>query len=130
MPTPSTPCEGPKTTTRFVKARRAMFQAMFNAYGSEPRTAADMIDDAKKESIKKPGQERPGLLDRKLDGVARDLKAAIMQYTTDRLDSKYLGNKFNADRDRITDGLILRSAYDSHRKVNSWCVKPIKEGEE
>jgi hypothetical protein len=85
-----------------------------------------MVDDAKKESIKDPGKERPGVIDRVLGGAATDLKAAIMQYTTDRLDSKYLGNKFNADRNRIVDGLILRSTYDTHRKVNSWYVEPLK----
>ena len=113
------------------QARRAMFQAMLNAYGSEPRTAADMVDDAKKESIKEVGKKRPEILDRKMgDGAAKDLQAAIMQYTTDRLDSKYLGNKFNADRNRIVDGLILRSDYDTHRKVNSWYVEPLKAVEE
>jgi putative DNA primase/helicase len=107
------------------QARRAMFQAIYNAYGSVPRCAADMIDDAKHDSIKELGKSRPHLLHRKFDsGTARDLKAAIMQYTTDRLDSKYLGNKLNADRNRIVDGLILRSNYDSHRKVNSWYVEP------
>ena len=102
-----------------------MFQAMLNAYGSEPRSSADMIDDAKKESIKKPGKDRPALLDRKFDGTAKDLKSAIIQYTSDRLEPKHLGNKFNADRDRIADGLILRSDYDSHRKVNSWYVEKL-----
>jgi hypothetical protein len=86
-----------------------------------------MTDDARKESIKEVGKARAALLDRKVGGGgdARDLKAAIMQYTTERLDPKYLGNKLNADRNRIVDGLILRSDYDSHRKLNSWFVEHV-----
>ena len=72
------------------------------------------------------GKKRPELMNRVIGGVAKDLKAAIMQYTTDRLDSRYLG----ADRDRIADGLVLRSDYDSHRKVNSWFVEPVGGAEE
>ena len=100
------------------QARMVMLRAMFNTYGSEPRTAAQMIGDAKTGSITPPGK---GLLDAK--GSAADLKAAITQYTSDRLDAKYLGSKLTTDRSRITDGLVLDCDYDSHSKVNLWFVK-------
>ncbi len=95
-----------------------MLRAMFNTYGNELRTAAQMIGDAKAGSITPPGK---GLLDAK--GSAADLKAAITQYTSDRLDAKYLGTKLTNDRGRITDGLVLDGDYDSHSKVNLWFVK-------
>jgi hypothetical protein len=98
------------------QARMAMLWAMFNAYASEPRTAAEMIDDAKSGVINEKGKK---LRDCKVDG-AEDLKAAIVQYTSDRLDAKYLGSKLTTDRGRITDGLTLCSEYNAHTKVNTW----------
>ena len=100
------------------QARMAMLWAMFNAYASEPRTAAEMIDDAKSGVIKEKGKK---LIDCKV-GAAGDLKAAIVQYTSDRLDAKYLGSKLTTDRGRITDGLALCSEYNAHTKVNTWWV--------
>ena len=47
----------------------------------------------------------------------------IVQYTSDRLDAKYLGSKLTNDLGRITDGLVLHSEYDSHNKMNCWFVK-------
>jgi putative DNA primase/helicase len=101
------------------QARMAMIWAMFHAYASEPRTAAEMIDDAKSGVIKEKGKK---LIDCKFGG-AGDLKAAIVQYTSDRLDAKYLGSKLTTDRGRITDGLTLCSEYNTHTKVNTWWVE-------
>jgi hypothetical protein len=103
------------------QARMAMLWAMFNAYGSEARLASQMIKDAIAGVIAQKGKK---LLDAKLGiAAAADLKAAIVQYTSDRLDAKYLGSKLTNDLGRITDGLVLHSEYDSHNKMNCWFVK-------
>jgi hypothetical protein len=99
------------------QARMAMLWAMWNAYGAAPRTAAQMVDDAKTEVISEPGKKP---LDCR---SGKDLRAAIVQYTSDRLDAKYLGSKLTTDRGRITDGLTLCSEYNAHTKVNTWWVE-------
>jgi hypothetical protein len=103
-------------------ARRAMFQAMFNAYGEEAKTAAEMIADAKNGAIKRSKD----LMDRPMkDGAAENLKAALVGYVGERLDAKYLGNKLFTDKGAITDDLTLCSDYDTHNKVNAWKVKRL-----
>jgi putative DNA primase/helicase len=104
------------------QARIAMFQAMVNAYGDDGRTAAEMIDDAKAGGFRPKAKS---VLDVVPSRAAEDLKAAIVQYTQDRLDAKYLGNKLGTDKNKITGGLCLRTEYDSHRKVNRWYVEQI-----
>ena len=104
------------------QARRAMLWAMFNAYASEPRTAAQMISDAKTGMIAQPGKH---LLDAKINNAAADLKAAITQYTSDRLDAKYFGTKLNTDISRITDNLQLCCTKDLHSKTNIWWVERV-----
>jgi hypothetical protein len=81
-----------------------------------------MVYDAEHGVIKREGK---GLLDQKPSAAARDLKAAIVQYTKDRIDAKYLGNKLSVDRNSITYSLCLKALYDSHRKVNRWYVEKI-----
>jgi putative DNA primase/helicase len=105
------------------QARKAILQAIHTAYGKEGRTAAEMIEDAKAGGIKPRGK---GELDRKFSSAATNLKAAIVQYTSDRLEAKYLGSKFGVDRDKITDGLCLRREYDSHLKINTWSVEHLQ----
>jgi putative DNA primase/helicase len=103
--------------------RRRVFQAIFNAYSGKGRTAAEMIADAKAGAIKEPGKD---ILDRKGSRLAEELKEALVQYIGERLDAQYLGNKLSRDNGDITDGLRLCSAYDSHRKVNTWFVEPME----
>jgi putative DNA primase/helicase len=113
------------------QARVAMFQAMANAYGVgavNKRTASQMINDAKTGVVVKPGKSRvQAMMVAPVGGEmeAENLKAAITQYTTERLDARYLGNKFNTDKSAIAGGLRLLSEYDSHTKVNAWYVEPI-----
>jgi putative DNA primase/helicase len=110
------------------QARVAMFQAMANAYGvglANKRTAAQMIADAESRTIGKPGLS---LLQRKFSDESDNLKAAIIQYTSDRLDARHFGNKLNTDKNAIAGGLRLLSDYDSHTKVNQWYVEPLSEG--
>jgi hypothetical protein len=102
------------------QARMAILWAMFNAYGSEPRLASQMIKDAKGGIIERKGKS---ILAAKFSTAAADLKAAIIQYTSDKLDAKYLGTKLTNDLSRITDGLILCSAYNKHSKINEWYVE-------
>lgn len=107
------------------QARAAMVQGMVNAYGvgeGAARAAAEMVSDAERGVIKREGK---ALLDQKPSTAAKDLKAAIIQYTKDRIDARYLGNKLSVDRNSITYGLCLRALYDSHRKVNRWYVEKI-----
>jgi putative DNA primase/helicase len=100
------------------QARMALFQAIFNAYGSEPQIAAKMIDDAKSGTIK-----QPRLADRSYSGAADDLKSAIVDYTDNRLDAQYLGTKLRNDNGKIVAGLRLRSYHDEHRKINLWYIE-------
>jgi hypothetical protein len=102
-----------------------MFQAMANAYGvGIARTAALMVSDAKSGIIKKPGK----LLDQTFSVEADNLRAAIIQYTDNRLDARYLGNKLNTDLGKIAGGLRLCTKYDSHTKVNHWYVEGLNAG--
>jgi len=101
-------------------ARMAMLRAVFHAYGGERRTATQMIDDAKAGLIIPAGKS---LLDGKDGRAATDLKAAIVQYTSDRLDAKYFGSKLATDLGRITDGLTLCCVKDRHTKVNVWWIE-------
>jgi hypothetical protein len=105
------------------QARIAMFQAIANAYGGEERTAAEMIEDAKAGGFKRKAKT---LLDLKPDRAVADLKAAIVQYTQDRLDAKHFGNKLGTDKNKIAAGLRLCTSYDSHRKVNCWYVEELE----
>ena len=104
------------------QARMALFQAMFNAYGSEPQTAAKMVEDAKSGVIKQPGQK---LADRTYSNAANDLKAAIIDFTDDRLDTQYFGTKLRNDNGKIVAGLRLRSHHDEHRKINLWFIEQV-----
>jgi putative DNA primase/helicase len=101
------------------QARLALFQAMFNAYGSEPKTAAKMIENAKTGSI----GVRKELMDRTFDNAADDLKAAIIDYTDNKLDARYFGTKLRNDNGKIVAGLRLCSNHDDHTKTNLWYVK-------
>jgi hypothetical protein len=99
---------------------------MANAYGmgiENSRTAAHMIADAKGGTISKPGQK---VLDQKNAEDEQALKGAIIQYTDNKLDARYFGNKLNAERDMIAGDLRLLSDYDSHNKVNRWYVEPLE----
>jgi putative DNA primase/helicase len=102
------------------QARIALFQAIFNAYGSDPQPAVKMIEHAKSGIIRKPGQ-------RILDGVpsadAENLKGAIIDYTDNRLDSRYLGTRLHQDDGKIFGGLRLCSAPDAHTKIKLWWIK-------
>jgi hypothetical protein len=106
------------------QARMSMLWAMFNVYGSEPRLASQMIKDAKAGVIEQKGKK---LIDCSSGGAA-DLKAAIVQYTSERLDAKFLGSKLNKDAGRITDGLVLcQGKYDTHSKIDTWFVSRAEE---
>ena len=59
------------------QARLAIFQAIHTAYGDKQMTAAQMVEDADRGTIK-----NVPILDRKPDAAAKDLKAAIMTYPT------------------------------------------------
>jgi putative DNA primase/helicase len=112
------------------QARVAMWAAMQNAYGTEPRFANEMCADAKTGRIKRPKDSALSTLDQpageSAEGIA--LRNAIIGYTNDRLDPKYLGNKFNTDKSKIAGGLRLCSQYDSHHKTNRWFVSPLTAG--
>jgi hypothetical protein len=93
------------------QARAALFWAIKNAYGGEPRTTGQMIADAKSNRITplyttnkpKPFLDRPSATDD--EGVA--LHDAIIGYTNDRWDTKYFGRKLGTDLNQIADGLRL-----------------------
>ena len=102
------------------QARIAMFQAIHNAYGSEAKTGSQMIADAKAGSLEVQTKD---ILKRRRSVEAENLQAAIIQYTSDRMDARYLGNKFGTDRGAIADGLRLCSKYDAHTKVHYWYVE-------
>jgi hypothetical protein len=99
------------------KALIAVLQAVTNAYGTADRTAGEMVEDAKLGSMTIAGKLE--------DAKAKALKEALVQYTSDRLEARWIGNKLNQDRDKIVGGLCLRSNYDSHNKVNRWWVEQI-----
>ena len=102
------------------QARMALFQAIFNAYGNSPQTAAKMIEDARRGSIKKPGQK---YLDQIYSDDADNLKSAIIDYTDNRLDAQYFGTKLRTDNGKIVAGLRLRSSTDTHTKTNIWWIE-------
>jgi putative DNA primase/helicase len=105
------------------QARMAMFQAIANAYGVGcPRLASQMVTDAKTGTIKQPGKH---LLDQRPNKEADNLRAAITQYTNNRLDAQYLGNKLNVDKGKIAGGLRLYADKDTHTKINSWYVENL-----
>jgi putative DNA primase/helicase len=110
------------------QARVAMFQAISNAYGvGVVRTASLMIADAKTGTTNEPGKH---LLDHRTNPEAANLRAAIIQYTDNKMDARYLGNKLNTDKGKIAGGLRLCTKYDSHTKVNHWYVETLIKGEE
>lgn len=84
-----------------------------------------MVTDAKNGIIKQPGKH---LLDQRTNPEAGNLRTAIIQYTDNRMDAKYLGNKLNTDKSKIAGGLRLCSDYDTHTKVNHWYVETLGEG--
>jgi putative DNA primase/helicase len=112
------------------QARIAMFTTIANAYGygyESRRSANQIIADAKDSMIReRGGQRRTGmeaLKERIRSNPAEDLKAALIAYTDDRMTAQYLGNKFNVDVGKITEGLTLRCARDNHNKVNYWYIE-------
>jgi len=102
------------------QSRMAMLQAILNAYRGKPRTAGQMVKDAKAGMLLPPG----GKL---LDGIAckevEMLRDAIIAYADAKLDAQHLGCKLAIDVNKVTDGLVLRSVWDSHNKVNIWHVE-------
>ena len=81
--------------------------------------------------MRRPAQSNePGkhLLDQRANPEAANLQAAIIQYTDNRMDARYLGNKLNTDKGKIAGGLCLCSKYDSHTKVNHWYVETLTKG--
>jgi putative DNA primase/helicase len=112
------------------QARVAVFTTIANAYGfgyENRRSANQMIADAKDRIIRKRGEsprEGVGLLREPMQcNPAEDLRAALIAYTDDQLKSQYLGNKFNVDQNKITEGLTLRCVRDNHNKVNYWYIE-------
>jgi putative DNA primase/helicase len=105
------------------QARATMFQAIFNAYRGKPRTAGQMVEDAKTGLLIPPGGKLT-------DGVASKeavaLRDAIIAYADAKLNAQHLGRKFGIDRDSITEGLVLRSEPDTHNKVNIWFVEKVE----
>jgi len=106
-------------------ALMALLQAMFNAYGSELRKASQMIEDAKSGTIKQPGE---GLIDGTITSAATDLKSAIVGYTDNNLNAKYLGSKLFTDVGRIVGDLRLDYDKDTHSKTNLWRVERLSGG--
>jgi putative DNA primase/helicase len=104
------------------QTRVAMLQAIFNAYHGKPRTAAQMVKDAKAGMLIPPDGK---LLDGVVSKLAETLRDAIIVYADAQLNAQHLGRKFGIDRDKITDGLVLRAEYDSHDKVNAWKVEKL-----
>ena len=106
-----------RATDPTTQARAALLQAIKLAYGDQPRAAAEMIRDAAVGLIIPRGKE---LKDGKGCPYLRNLKDAIEGYVGGGKwpSAQHLGRKFNCDQDAITDNLVLRAAYDSHRKVN------------
>jgi hypothetical protein len=102
-------------------ALAALFQAMWNAFKSEPHTAGEIIEYAQTGEFKKSK-----LLDRPLNGGDTDLKAAIVGYISGKLEAQHFGNKLGIDRDRIVGDLRLASDYDDHRKVNRWFIEKLR----
>ena len=106
------------------QARMAVLQAMLNAYRGKPRTAGEMVEDAKSGLLIPPGTPKHRQL---LAGVpskeAVVLREAMIAYVDARLDAQHFGRILAIDRDKITDGLVLRSDYESHNKRNVWFVE-------
>ena len=109
------------------QARVAMFQAISNAYGVGCPSIgkSQMIADAKTGIIKRTRQAPIRSACTNVEAV--NLRTAIIQYTDNRMDAKYLGNKLNTDKGKIAGGLRLWSDYDSHTKVNHWYVETLGE---
>jgi putative DNA primase/helicase len=109
-------------------ARLALLQTVFNAYGDEPRTAKQMINDAKSSCL---FSEKISPLKRSLGSEAKaiDLESAIIGYTDSKLDAKWFGQKLATDVGRITEGLRLYSDKDSHTKTNIWWVERTTKAE-
>jgi hypothetical protein len=103
------------------QSRMALLQAMFNAYGTTPRTASEMIEDAKSGLKKEHGNSVTDM-----ESVGDDLKAAIIDYTNSRLDAQYFGNKLKTDVNRVTAGLRLCSEYDGHRKIMRYRAEAVR----
>jgi hypothetical protein len=80
------------------------------------------VSDAKTGTIKQSGKK---LIDQTLSVEADNLRAAIIQYTDNRMDARCLGNKLNTDKGMIAGGLRLCTKYDTHTKVNRWYVEPL-----
>jgi hypothetical protein len=125
-PDPVDTIEEIRNTDPSRRARMAMFQALANAYGVGPdaqRLAAQMVADAKAGDIRCEGKSIMAQTAR--SEAALNLKSAIIQYTDNRLDARYLGNKLYTDLNSIAGDLSLRSGYDSHTKVNLWYVEGL-----
>ena len=102
------------------QTRVAMLQAIFNTYKGKPRTAGQMVKDAKSGMLIPPGGD---LLQGVSSPKAEALRDAIIAYADAKLDAQHLGRKFAVDRNNITDGLVLRSDWDAHNKINVWFVE-------
>jgi hypothetical protein len=107
-------------------ARLALLQAVYNAYGGKPRTAKQMIDDAKAGHLYREGARSVIDLGSVPERKATDLQAAIIGYTDAKLDPKWFGQKLATDVGKITDKLRLCYDKDSHSKINIWWVERLE----
>jgi putative DNA primase/helicase len=107
-------------------ARLALLQAVYNAYGGEPRTAKQMIDDAKAGHLYRESVKSVIDLGSSPEKKAGDLQAAIIGYTDAKLDPKWFGQKLATDVGKITDSLRLCYDKDSHTKINIWWVERLE----
>jgi putative DNA primase/helicase len=107
------------------QSRMAMFQAIYNTYGGKSRTAGQMVADAKAGLLIPPSGK---LADGVASANAAALRDAIIAYADAKLDAQHLGRMLAIDKDKITDGLVLRSTPDTHNKVNIWHVERCDGG--
>ena len=102
------------------QARMAILRAMFNAYGSKPRSAGEMISDAKSGAIKQSGKS---LVDAKCSPAAVDLKDAIVQYTSDRMGPNISAGSSSPTSTGSPMASPCVSTYNTHNKMNLWWVE-------
>jgi putative DNA primase/helicase len=113
------------------QARLALLAAMLNAYGSEPREAAEIIKDAETGSIRAIGEARPGVFEGPVarNAKAEALKSALVEVAGHgrSIEPKWLGTRLRQYANNPTDGLALRSSRNDHTKVQSWYVEAVTD---
>lgn len=114
LPDPLRPAEALRDQDPDMDAMRLLFAAWMSAFGSDPKSAADVVATGMRAS------------DLVMPSTSGELYDALQLVCSEKPNTRRLGGWLRAHRDRIIDGMQLRQVgRDGHLKVMKWSITKV-----